>query len=127
MSISDTEIRQGIPVPLQIILYNAEAGLSGFDIVMTIDDSSVATIVKAEFPEYGLAEFTIVSENRIRLIAADIEDIVTPQTQLWVLSTVTVIGKSKGVTRIGLQIFGMDDELGDTMTPVVVTGQLTVE
>jgi hypothetical protein len=112
---------------LRVIIYAVKAGLSGFDIVLTIEDPSVAEIIAAEFPDYGLNEATNVPTNRIRLRAVDLKDIVPLSASAWVLCTVTIRGKSKGSSAIVMEVLAMDDDLGRTMSPLVESDVLTVK
>ena len=51
----------GETLSVPIILSEAPNGISGFDLMVTLDDSSVASITDAQFPDFGIAQYDLIS------------------------------------------------------------------
>ena len=112
---------------LALVLYAAHNGLSGFEVVVTIQDPDVAEVVGVEFPDFGLTYTDKLPATALRLRAVDLNEIVSPGWQASVLSTLALQGKARGTTVITLEISAMDDEQGEAMQPFIVSVLLSVD
>ena len=112
---------------LALVLYAAQNGLSGFEVVVTIEDPEVAEVVGVEFPDFGLTYADQLPATALKLRAVDLSEIVSPGSQASVLSTLALQGKARGTTVINLEISAMDDEQGEAMQPFVVSGLLSAD
>ena len=120
------EVYAGELLSVPIVLSQAPAGLSGYDVRLTVVDPSIARLAGIDFPNFGLVREVEASEQHMRIAAADLMRVVEVGDAESTLATVTVEGTVKGSTSIRLSIIKMDDDSGDPMTPQVYSGTVTV-
>lgn len=120
------EVSAGDLLFVPIVLSQAPAGLSGYDVSLTVADPSIARFAGIDFPNFGLVREVEASEQHMRIAAADLLRVVEVGDAESTLATVTVEGAAKGATSIELSIIRMDDDNGDPMTPQVYSGTVTV-
>ena len=63
-------------ISVPIVLSQAHAGLAGYDIRLNVDDPSIARLASIDFPEFGLVHEVEAGEQRTRIAAADLFQLV---------------------------------------------------
>ncbi len=124
--VMDGEVSIGNSISVPIVLSQAPAGLAGYDVRLNLEDPSIARLARIDFPDFGLVSEVEASGERVRIVAADLFQVVEIGDADSTLATVTVEGAQKGATLIQLSIIQMDDDSGDPMTPQVYSGTVTV-
>ena len=110
-----------------IVMDNAPAGLSGYDMYVNVD-SSVATITAVSYPSSLTKLITAsVPAGKVRISAADTNQNINPSTTgPYTLATITVQGVAVGSSDITLSGLNMDDDSGNAIDAVLNTGAVTV-
>ena len=116
----------GGSVSLPITLSQAPEGLSGFHLTVRMDNPGVARFVSMEFPDFGMVDFTVVSDSEARIAAADVNGLVQSGAVDIALGALVISSLSEGSTNINLTVDAMDDEIGNEIAPIVSNGALMV-
>jgi PKD repeat protein len=118
----------GSSVPVTLVLDQAPAGLSGYNITLSIDNPSIAQIDSVDFPAWATDELNgTVPSSRLWIAAIDSSGEHVPNGSVNVsLATVTVHGLSSGTTALRLTVTQMDDNSGGMISPTVVNGTIRV-
>ena len=123
-------------VSVDIIVEQADTGVSGFFFEVDTADHQVAQITEVQFPNLGgltiVFPATLPSPDTVLLGAADSSDIITGTSSPQVLATVCVqLGSQPGTTAITLTALLMDDD--NLSQPrdliigaIIVNGSITV-
>ena len=127
LSTSDVSVVAGETVDVPIVLGEATSGLSGFNLVVSLSNPSVAKLVDVSFPAFGLTSHTIVSGSEVHLKAVDLMHIVEPGAVDVTLATVVLEGLKKGSSKIEVQIVRLDDEDGFAIPAELVAGSVSVQ
>ena len=112
---------------IPIILSEAPNGVSGFDIIVSLSKASVGSIIEADFPGMGLAQYTQISSSEVRLKAVDLSGVVESGAINIVLANLTIQGVKKGTADIQISVSMLDDDSGYPITADIVNGVLTVK
>ena len=120
-------VARGETVSVPIVLSEAPSGLAGYDLTVTLSNPTVARLVGAELPDFGLTSQVFISSSEIRLRAADFTHLVEPGATNITLATLRVEGVKKGKTEIAIQITRLDDDDGYPIETQVIDGSLTVQ
>jgi hypothetical protein len=126
VSVQDGVVLLGETVSLLVVLDQAPAGLSGFNLVVTLNDSSKAEVIDAEFPNFWPAAATIESQTQIRVTAADVFLAVESGAANVTLATIIVRGLTTGQTGVQVVNEGLDDDLGNPIDAQAVLGVLNI-
>ena len=127
LSASDVSVAVGGTVDVPLVLSEATSGLSGFDLVFSLSNPSVAKLVDVNFPAFGLTSHTVVSASEVHLKAVDLMHIVEPGAIEITLATVVVEGLKKGSSKIDVQILRLDDEGGFAIPAELIAGSVSVK
>ena len=116
----------GNSVYLPITLSHAPEGLSGFRLTVRMDNPGVAQFVNMEFPDFGITDFTVISNSEVRIAAADVNDLVKSGAINIPLGTLVISSLAEGSTNVNLVVDAMDDEIGNEIAPIVNNGTLAI-
>ena len=119
--------RVGDLVSIPIVLSEAPGGVSGFDIVVSLSNDNVASIVSAEFPGFGLIQYTQISDSQVRLKAVDFAGVIESGAINATLVTLTLQAVKKGSTDIQISVNILDDDSGYPITVTLVDGTFSVK
>jgi len=112
---------------LNLTLDSAPAGLSGYDINITLDDASIANINGVSFPAWAtLKDNSSVPASFIHLTAVDLNDAVQSGATNVPLATIRFQGLKQGTTPVKIAVNAMDDDAGNMVSPGVTTGTFSV-
>ena len=107
-------------------LSNAPDGLSGFDIVIEIEDSNVAEFLDASLPNYGLASISDLPASTVQIRAVDLGGNISSTLEVLELGSVVLRGRSVGATEFSFTIKALDDDSGLPMRPRIVAQEIIV-
>jgi len=114
---------------VRVALTDAPTGLSGYELTLTLDSPSVATVTGATYPA-GYQPTTDpdigTSSQTVTLEAADVSDTVSAGATNVTLAKVNVSGTDTGSTVVRVTDVQLDDDDGDKMAPARDTGRLAV-
>jgi PKD repeat protein len=117
----------GQSLSLPIVLSQIPAtGLAGYDLEVTLSNSSVAKLTGAEFPNLGLTQQTLISSSRLRITAVDITNVLQGGAANATLATVKLDGLTEGNTTVSISVNSIDDEAGGQIQTQQVSGAVEV-
>ncbi|MFB6191853.1 MAG: dockerin type I domain-containing protein [Haloarculaceae archaeon] len=126
VSAGDASVAVGETTTIPVVLDEAPDGLAGFNVSVTVDDASTATIVDASVSDqFALADPTADSA-RATLVAVDLNGNVEAGATDVRLGTVTVRGETDGSTDLTVTIGSLDDDDGTAIDAGTDSGTLTV-
>jgi uncharacterized repeat protein (TIGR01451 family) len=112
---------------LNLTLDSAPAGLSGYDITITLVDPSIAEISNVSFPGWAiLKDNSTVPASSIHLTAVDLSEIVQPGATNIPLATIGFKGLKQGFTPVQIAVNAMDDDSGNMVSPGILPGTFSV-
>ncbi len=126
ISIKSTTVNEGMEARVKIILDSAPKGLAGYDITVSLRDSGVASILKADFPQWAKLSDSSIKGNSINLKAVDLDDRIRPGATNIELATIIFGNTKRGESLIELTVNRIDDDEGKPITPSIELGKLTV-
>ncbi|MBP1928166.1 PKD repeat protein [Methanolinea mesophila] len=110
----------------RIIINTLPEGLSGYDLVVSLGNTSVADIVGVSYPAWGSMSNTgTLPGDSVRISCVDVDRLVQDGAANQVLATVSIAGTVPGTSEILLSEVHMDDDDGAVMTPDLVNGQVS--
>lgn len=127
LAASNASVVVGQTASVPLVLSEAPLGLAGYELTVTLSNPTVARLVGAKLPAFGLTSQVLISSSEIRLKAADITRLVEAGAANSTLATLAVEGLKKGKTEIHIQITRLDDDEGYPIDARVVDGGLTVQ
>ena len=120
----------GETVSVPIVLDSAPGGLSGYRIIVSLSDPSVATITSVAFPDWAsLKSSSAVPSGRVVLQAVDLSQQVPAGGASVLLATLTVKGTARGSTSIVVtpdSSMGVQDRNGNPYAVSSVAGRFSV-
>lgn len=126
---SNQTVTKGKTTRYNITITNASAGVSEYDLTVTIDNTSVAAITNASAVRTGDVSSTVALENESATVQAELLNISADDTNPAVtVGTVTVRGEDAGTAELGINVSRLTDQTGQTYPSVTATGSIvTVE
>jgi len=120
----------GGTVPAELSLSNAPDGLAGFDVTVSVDDTSVATVAGVTmadaFPS-DVSEVSVADDgSSVSIAASDIEDTVQNGASDVALATLSLGLNAEGETGATLSVDALDADDGSVIDATTDTGVLTV-
>ncbi len=115
---------------VDVILTGAPNGLSGYYLDVTVEDTDVARITAASYPDrFGLTtDPALDADGRtVTLEAADMEGTVAPGATNVTLATVEVASSAAGEIELTVEPRQFDTDDGDRLRPDTQGGVLTVD
>jgi len=115
----------------RIILSEAPSGLAGYEIIVRLVSQSgaqqdIADIIDVRFPEWADLKEKSINDDEARLRAVDMRDIVRAGAREIILAEVIIKAKAEGTMRIELNIVGIDDDEGKSISAITRDGVLEV-
>jgi hypothetical protein len=113
-----------------IMLSEAPNGVAGYDITLSVSNSSAATVTNATIPDTFIAPGGGVSiaddGSSVTIRAADLQQNVQSGASDIKLATATLTGQSAGETGVSLSVDTIDDDNGSSMSLSTSGATLTV-
>ena len=110
---------------MNITLDSAPDGLMDYNLSVTIDNPSIATIKNVEFPPWAITTETSLLPSSFCWLNATTgpgTNITTETT----LVTITLEGLSGGTTPVSLAVYSMRDDYSNEINPSIINGTFTV-
>jgi len=128
VKVSDGQLSDvGLNTTLDITLSEVPTGLSGYNITVSLSNQTVAEIISIEFPAWAtLKSNSSLPGNSVWIKAADLSNVVTSGATNVLLAKIKVRGDVPGNTNITIVVNQLDDDNGDSIGYVIVTGSLDV-
>jgi PKD repeat protein len=123
----NASIVEGSVKAYDIVLNRAPSGISGYEIVASVANTSVASITGGSFPGWAVInQSTNRTSGSLRLSGADLSGKVEDGAAGVVLGTITLKGERSGSTKILLTVDEFDDDDGEEIEAKTDQGTLTV-
>lgn len=126
ISLEDASIEAGQIAISSMVISDAPAGLSGFDITATISNPAIARFESVITPEFGLSAIDIVSDSEARVRVVDLNHLVETGAIDALMADLEIMGISQGDVTISIAIARMDDDSGNPMTPQTTSATISV-
>jgi len=128
VSVSDGSIADiGSTTTVSMTLDKAPAGLSGYNVTVSLSDPSIAEIMEVAFPSWAIMNSNdTLPADSVWMKGADLMDLVKPGATNIDLGTLTIRGDNNGQCMIDVTVTKMDDDNGSPIGPDVSPGTLTV-
>ena len=118
----------GATSPVTITLDTASAGVAGYDINVTLNNPSVATITAVSYPPWAiLNESTPLPASSVRLRMVDLYKQIQPGSKNVPFGSITVRGNAVGSTDVVITIKEITSDGGESLNPVTKSGKFAVE
>jgi hypothetical protein len=119
VSISDGQVDAiGSTTGINITLSEVQNGLSGYNLTISLSNTSIAEIISVSFPEWAaLHDNSTLPGDSVWIKAADLNDQIKSGTTNISLATLTIRGDSPGDTSIIAMVTKMDDDIGNLINP----------
>ena len=127
ISIGSPTIEQGVEAKIVLKLDSAPNGLSGYEIFISLENGTVADIVRVDFPKWAKLSDVSIEGDSAKLRAVDLEDEVKPGATDIELATVILGNTRQGESLIKIIVSKMDDDNGNPIYPSVEHGRLVVK
>ena len=112
---------------LNLTLDSAPAGLSGYNINVSVGDPSVARITAFSFPSWAtLNSNSSVPGSYVQLEAVDLNDQIQPGAANIPLATIGLTGLKGGSTPVLITVNEIDDDSGNLISPLLQPGTFSV-
>jgi PGF-CTERM protein len=126
VSIENASVGPGETTTVAVTLSDAPDGLSGYNLTVTLDDSTATLTNASTADQFALAN-TTVSTDAVTLSAVDTDNAVGPGATDVGLGEVTLRGETAGTTELAVSVSQMDDDNGTAIAPATAGGTVTVE
>jgi len=124
---NDTQLEAGETGTVQITASQIPKGLSGFDFIVKLENSDVATITRSNFSSsYGLTNTTELNNGSVQVRAVDLNKNFQPGDKNVPLVTLKVNGERDGKTDIDVVDRNFDAEDGSPINVTVAAGAISV-
>ncbi|MCC6005696.1 MAG: hypothetical protein LM590_15260, partial [Thermofilum sp.] len=134
----------------EISLSSVPNGLSGYDIEVTFTPQAelppitipepfkraleklkptigdVIDVVDVELPKWASLSDVSIENNRVRIVAVDLNDTVRAGDRDVLLAKICVKGKAGGVVQVDVKVIEMNDDNGEPIKPTVTPGFIIV-
>jgi hypothetical protein len=117
----------GTTIVINITLNTAPNGLSGYNMTLSLSNTSIAEIISVEFPTWAsMNNNSTLPADTFWMKAVDLMNQTIPGDTNINLGTLTIRGDIQGECNITAIVTKMDDDNGDPINPSVDQGQLKV-
>ena len=129
VKVGDCEVTVGKTATVNIVLDEAPQGLSGYNLTVSLSNAAIAEIIAVSFPAWAtLHDNSTLPADSLWITALDLSEQIQNGTTNITLATLTIRGDNAGQGTItaALGVDGMDNDMGNPMSPVFSPGNLTV-
>ncbi|GEM_PF-5222324 len=113
---------------INITLTEAPNGLSGYNITVSVENSSIAEIESVEFPDWAtLHDNSTLPSSTVWIKAVDLNECIQQNATDITLATLKIKVKGTGITHINVTSVRMDDDNGYPMYPRIFNGTIEVQ
>ncbi|HMK45270.1 MAG TPA: PKD domain-containing protein [Methanocella sp.] len=127
---ASSSISPGETKKVNIIASSLPMGISGYDLYLSLGNSSVATVTNVSLPSWAMLSNTSITTSKsgqsIRIVGVDLKEAVRPGAKNVVLATITVKGGSVGSTNLAFGNYRLDADDGSIIKPSLYNGLIEV-
>ncbi|AAM07055.1 PKD domain-containing protein [Methanosarcina acetivorans] len=124
---ASSSVSENESTEINLVASNFPAGLSGYNLTVSIDDPAIAEIVDIEYPSWALiTQNSTLPGTSIYMKTVDLEDSVKEGAADVVLATIKVSGKEKGSANLSIGVKRLEEDSGDPIEPALLTGTIEV-
>ena len=124
---SNPKTSAGSTTTINITLDKAPNGLSGYNLTVSLSNTSVAEIVSVNSPSWAaLYDNSTLPADSVWIKATDLTDQVKSGATDVNLGTLTFRGDNRGTSDIVITVTKMDDDKGYSINPNTISGQIEV-
>jgi len=128
LRVGSVSLGEGETATVNVVLESAPHGLAGYELEVTIQDGSIATIDQVDLPDVGITESSTLPQASVSIRVVDLERKIEAGARETVLATVHLRGLKEGSSAITLQVVTMDTDDGAAANPAaVISGELEVK
>ena len=124
--VPSTFLHVGETASVTIELPGLTTGFAGYDILVTLEDITVAEIVDVSFPAFGLTQASQPAPNQLRLRAVNLGGVDSGSDPME-MATLEILGKQDGTSDLSVTVNRLDDLAGDAITVTIHEGRVTVQ
>jgi len=126
-NLSKSIIGVGSIAEINLIFDNAQNGLSGYNITVSLSNATVAEISSVSFPDWAtIHSNSTLPADSLWIKAADLNDEIKSGAKNITLATITLRGDKQGESDILITVTKMDDDNGNPINPNTVSGHVEV-
>lgn len=115
------------PKEVNIVLDSAPAGLSGYDITVSVSNPALATIAAASKPRWAtIGTVGATPAASVQITGADINDQIRAGATGILLGTVAVRALDAGTVDLTITVTALDDDTGTPITATTQAGTITL-
>ena len=114
---------------MKLTINNIPEGLSGYQIDITVADSTIAKITDVIFPpEFGLSLHIPdpVSGAEVQISAVDLQNIIIAGDKDVLLASINIEGLKRGTTKVNASVIKLDDDRGFPIILNQIAGTVVV-
>jgi PGF-pre-PGF domain-containing protein len=122
------ELNKGSSQNVQIVMNEVPAGLSGFNITISIKDPTIAEITSVSSPDWNGVPVNSTStspSNSVWIKAVNFDQVHAGDTNV-LLGTIIITAKKSGTSNLNIVPTEIDDANGDLINPDVISGKIHV-
>ncbi|MFH5801981.1 dockerin type I domain-containing protein [Haladaptatus sp. CMAA 1911] len=130
VNVSDATVSTGDTTAVDVSMSDVPTGLSGYDITLSLDDGSVATITNASVSDsFGISDVEVSDDgSSVHLRGLDLNNETQPGASGVSLASVEVKGNSAGTATLSVEnVTRVDDDDGNSISVNSSSGQISVE
>ncbi len=121
------ETNPGDTPEISLMMEGVGEGLSGYSLLITVDDPTTASILAIRFPEWADLESTeILNSTTIQIRAADTSRQIQEGTAVIVLADIILNARSAGYAQIQVTPLIIDDDKKGRYSPFTSTGSIVI-
>ncbi|MDI9643174.1 MAG: hypothetical protein QFX37_06600 [Archaeoglobales archaeon] len=124
---TDQSVEEGDLVEYKILLSSAENGLSAYELIVSISNSSVAKIHSISFPEWASETHRVISSDYARFSAIDLKGGINKGASTVELAKIRLKALEKGFVEIDLRANKLYSDNGSSMNPLSYKAYLIVD
>ena len=126
ITIADAIGNVGQVVPVDVAIFEARTGISGYAIAVSVADPSVARITNVSLPEFGLTQVSPLPSSSVDIMAVDLPGLLEGDIDEAWLATLYIEMLKAGTTGLTLELRSIDDDDGNIVMPQLVSGTISV-
>jgi hypothetical protein len=127
VSVEDKEVLLGGTTTVNLTLDSAPAGLSGYNLTISLSNASIAEIISVSFPSWAiLHDNSTLPADSVWIKAVDLYEQVESNATNITLAKLTIGGDKIGDTSIDVTVTKIDNDNGDPVTLSTVNSTLIV-
>jgi len=126
-----SSISPGETKKVDVVASSLPHGISGYDLYLSLGNSSVATVTGVSLPSWAMLNNTSITtsssgQKMVRIVGVDLKEGIRPGAKNVVLATLTVKGNEIGNTNLAFGSYRLDADDGSMIKPSLNNGLIEV-